>query len=93
VRAKGREAIAFAIIARAPRVVCIAALPPGSSVTARYLCRRIRRDSPNTRIVALLPAEEQDRAAGARTREAGAHAVAFDLLQARKMLLDELART
>jgi predicted PurR-regulated permease PerM len=88
--AKNREEAASAVVSRKPRVVCIAALPPGSSVTARYLCRRIRRDSPETRIVAILPSAEQSGAAGARTREAGAHAVAFDLAQARKMLRAEL---
>ena len=88
--AKSREEAVSAVVSRKPRLVCIAALPPGSSVTARYLCRRIRKDSPGTRIVAILPSAEQSGAAGARTREAGAHAVAFDLAQARKMLRAEL---
>ncbi len=84
--------LAETIIAREPRVVCVAALPPGNSVTARYLSRRIRAALPATNIVVLLPASEQEKPAetAARLREAGADAVAFDLKTAREALLRAL---
>ncbi|MEZ0314044.1 MAG: AI-2E family transporter [Myxococcota bacterium] len=84
--------LAQAIIAREPRVVCIAALPPGNSVIARYLCRRIRAALPKTTVVVLLPASDHEKPAeaAARLREAGADAVAFDLKSAREALLHAL---
>ena len=84
--------LAQAIIAREPRVVCIAALPPGNSVIARFLCRRIRTALPKTTVVVLLPASDVEKGAeaAARLREAGAHDVAFDLKTAREALLRAL---
>lgn len=34
-----------------PAVVCIGSLPPGGLAQARYLCKRIRRQGPNVKIV------------------------------------------
>ncbi len=86
------QQLAQAIIAREPRVVCIAALPPGNTVIARFLCRRVHAALPKTTIVVFLPAVEDDKPAeaAARLREAGADAVAFDLHMAREALLRAL---
>lgn len=83
-----REQMADVLVKRQPQVVCIAALPPGSPLNARYLCRRLRSGSPGTKVVVLLPAGEGDKPAeaAARLREAGASAVVFDLTSAQTTL-------
>jgi len=65
----------------APRVVCVATLPPRGLVAARYLCRRLRQQFPELAIVALALGEE-DASAGAALRGAGATVVAFTLAAA-----------
>ena len=83
-----REQMAEVLIKRQPAVVCIAATPPGSPLNARYLCRRLRTGSAQTKIVVLLPAGDHDKSAeaAARLREAGATAVVFDLTSAQTTL-------
>ena len=62
-------------------VVCIAALPPGGSANARFLCRRLRAARPDARVLVLRPepvaARSQESAA--RLREAGASGVAYGI--------------
>jgi predicted PurR-regulated permease PerM len=74
----------FANLGEIPAVVCVAALPPGGLVQARYLCKRLRASFPHQKIVVVrwgLPDN-----AGPRKEEllaAGADVVATTLLEAR----------
>lgn len=82
-----RSAAVDAAIAGKPDVIYISAVPPGSVVNARFLCRRLRAALPSTRIIVWLSAVETDHGvfeAAARLREAGATRVAFTLADAAK---------
>lgn len=73
---------------RKPTLVCIADLPPGGNVNARFLCRRLRAELPDTFIVALLPgaADNHSQESAARLREAGANVVANSITEATQAL-------
>jgi predicted PurR-regulated permease PerM len=73
-----------------PDRVCISALPPSGNANARFLCRRLRAELPNTYIVVLLPEapSKRSREAAARLREAGANDIAYDLREAAGLLSD-----
>jgi hypothetical protein len=68
---------------RQPEVVCIADLPPGGNVNARFLCRRLRAELPSTFIVALVPeaTDKHSQETAARLREAGANIVAHSITE------------
>jgi predicted PurR-regulated permease PerM len=68
---------------RQPELVCIADLPPGSNVNARFLCRRLRAELPNTFIVALVPeaTNKHSQETAARLREAGANMVVHSITE------------
>jgi predicted PurR-regulated permease PerM len=76
-----------------PELVCIAALPPGGNVNARFFCRRLRAELPEAYILVLLPEPEDKRGgeAAARLREAGANGVAHDLREASRLLAGKLS--
>jgi hypothetical protein len=67
-----------------PQQILIAALPPGGSVSARFLCRRLRAELPHCFIVVivpeLVPSHSQETAA--RLREAGASSVVHGVREA-----------
>lgn len=73
-----------AVIKRKPGLVCIGAMPPGGSVNARFLCRRLRAALPQCMILVLLPAEIEAHVSetAARLREAGASQVVFTIREA-----------
>lgn len=79
-----RDEAAAEIVKRKPKVLCIAALPPGGGANARFLCRKVRAQLPELQIVVLLPVDlaEQAPEAAARLREAGASEVVADLREA-----------
>jgi hypothetical protein len=82
-----------ATIEARPPLVCIAALPPGGNVNARFFCRRLRAELPDAYILVLLP-EPQDKRGGeaaARLREAGANDVAYDLQEAARLLTSKIS--
>jgi predicted PurR-regulated permease PerM len=70
--------------ARKPRLICVADLPPGGNVNARFLCRRLRAELPDTFIVALvLQAPDQtSQETAARLRAAGANLVVHSIREA-----------
>ncbi len=71
-----------------PRVVCIAALPPGGLAQTRYLCKRLRRVFPELKIVVGRWGLTQEReTAEQRLRSAGANAIVTTLLEAREQIL------
>jgi predicted PurR-regulated permease PerM len=66
-----------------PALVCIADLPPGGNVNARFLCRRLRAELPGAFIVALVPGtDNHSQESAARLREAGANMVAHSIIEA-----------
>ncbi|MBL8950943.1 MAG: AI-2E family transporter [Myxococcaceae bacterium] len=69
-----RSAAVAEAVSRAPRAVCITAVPPGGAANVRYLCRQLRAQLPQCRIFVLMPsgAEGVAPAVAARLREAGA---------------------
>ena len=72
----------------APAVICIGSLPPGGVAQARYLCKRIRQQSPQVKIVVgrwgdRENAERVER----RVRGAGADLVATTLHDTRDQIL------
>jgi predicted PurR-regulated permease PerM len=73
--------------AKAPAVICIAALPPGGLARTRYLCKRLRGRLPEAKIVVgrwgLKDNVEQNEEP---LREAGADQVAATLLETRRHL-------
>ncbi len=71
-----------------PAVVCIGSLPPGGLAQARYLCKRIRQQSPNVKIVIGRWGEKDniDRMEK-RLREAGADYVATTFDDSRKQIV------
>ena len=79
-----RDESAAEIVKRKPKLLCIAALPPGGGANARFLCRKVRAQLPETQIVVLLPVDLVEHApeAAARLREAGASEVVSDLREA-----------
>lgn len=83
-----RDATADEVVRQAPRVVLIAALPPGASANARFLCRKLSTQLPNCRILVLLASGLDKNASetAARLREAGASSVVFGLQAARDVL-------
>jgi predicted PurR-regulated permease PerM/CheY-like chemotaxis protein len=70
-----------------PALVFIAVLPPGGVVQARYLCRRLRNQSPDLPIVIGYWGEERhyDKVL-ARLRSVGASYVTASLLQSRSQI-------
>jgi len=77
-----------AVIAERPAVICIAALPPGGNVNARFMCRRFRAELADAHIVVLLPEAPAKRSAeaAARLREAGANSIVYDVREAARVL-------
>jgi predicted PurR-regulated permease PerM len=72
----------------APAVICIGSLPPGGVSQARYLCKRIRQQAPNIKIVVgrwgeSANAEREE----SRLRGAGADFVATALHESRDQIL------
>jgi predicted PurR-regulated permease PerM/methylmalonyl-CoA mutase cobalamin-binding subunit len=73
-----------AAIRQAPAMICIAAAASTRGSEIRNYCRRIRHESPETRIVVMrpqLPEEEAPRAVD-RFREAGADSLVVDAKEA-----------
>lgn len=72
---------------RAPRLVCIGALPPGGLAHARYLCKRLRKRFPAIKIIVgrwgLRTNHEGNMH---RLQEAGADLMASTLLETRRQL-------
>jgi hypothetical protein len=85
---EARATLAAAAVARRPKAVCIAALPPSGGANARFLCRRLRAELPELPVVVLAPEPAKQRSfeAAARLREAGASGVAQGLREAAKLL-------
>lgn len=83
-----RAKLAEAVVAKRPSAVCIAALPPNGGANARFLCRRLRAELPEVRLVVLAPESTNQRSfeAAARLREAGASGVAYGLREATELL-------
>lgn len=76
-----------------PRVVCIAGLPPRGELTARYLCRRLRRQFPNLVIIVLLPGvKDGDTAVIGPLQSVGANVVVGTLRAAQEALRESLTR-
>jgi predicted PurR-regulated permease PerM len=88
-----RERLVAQALERRPAVVCIAALPPGGSANARFLCRRLRAALPEARLVVLRPESVNPRSqeSAARLREAGANGVVYGLRDASKLLMEMTA--
>jgi predicted PurR-regulated permease PerM len=79
-------------ISKRPQLVCIADLPPGGNVNARYLCRQLRAQVPSAFIVALVPepADKRSQETAARFREAGANIVVSSISEAKRALAQQL---
>jgi predicted PurR-regulated permease PerM len=74
------------VAAEKPSVVCIASLPPGGVARASYLCKRLRAELPELRI--LVGRWGQDGVtARERLQAAGANEVANTLLESRRQLM------
>lgn len=71
-----------------PTVVFIGSLPPGGLAQARYLCKRIRQQSPDIKIlVGRWGEKEQTERMEARLRGAGADRVATTLHESRAQIV------
>jgi hypothetical protein len=71
-----------------PTVVCIGSLPPGGLSQARYLCKRIRQQAPDVKIVVGRWGEkEQTERMEARLCGAGADRVATTLHETRAQIV------
>ncbi|HEV3258358.1 MAG TPA: AI-2E family transporter [Gemmataceae bacterium] len=71
-----------------PGAVCIASLPPGGLTHARYLCKRLRSQFPELKILVGLWGQTADVAqAKERLRSAGADQVATRLLDSRAQVI------
>jgi predicted PurR-regulated permease PerM len=84
-----REKTVTDALAHRPEVVCIAALPPGGSANARFLCRRLRAALPEARLLVLRPepVAQRSQESAARLREAGASGVSYGIREASELLL------
>jgi predicted PurR-regulated permease PerM len=72
----------------APAVVCIGSLPPGGLAQARYLCKRIRQQAPQVKIVVGRWGDGADgERMEARLHAAGADHVATTLHQSRTQII------
>ena len=91
IRAADRATVVSAAFEQKPEILCVAALPPNGNANARYLCRRLRAQAPDAYIVVLLPEAPDQRSpeAAARLREAGANAVAYDVRETARLLLEK----
>ncbi|HET9960233.1 MAG TPA: AI-2E family transporter [Polyangiaceae bacterium] len=89
----GRAKLLADAIQHQPSAICIAALPPSGNANARFLCRRLRAELPDVRLIVLLPEarNKRSREAAARLREAGASAVVYGLREAARLLIDPAA--
>jgi predicted PurR-regulated permease PerM len=76
--------IASKVEARAPRWVCIAALPPAGGPRARQCCQWLRERFPNLRVMVLRPGDARAdlNSATARFVGAGADALVTNLTEA-----------
>jgi predicted PurR-regulated permease PerM len=71
-----------------PPVVCLAALPPGGLAQARYLCKRMRTQCPDVRIVVARWGEPENlERIQKRLRSAGADYVGTSLLESRTQIV------
>jgi len=71
-----------------PAAVCIASLPPGGLTHARYLCKRLRTQFPDIKVLVGLWGLTGDVAqAQERLRSAGADQVATKLLESRAQVM------
>ncbi len=75
--AESRDEALARVLQSQPQLVCVTALPPGGSVNARFLCRRLRAELPGCFIIALVPEPDDalSHEGAARLREAGADLV------------------
>jgi predicted PurR-regulated permease PerM len=72
-----------------PPLVCISAMPPGAQLAASVLCRRLKKQMPETRILACrwaLPGQEHD---AKPLLDAGATWVATSITEAVKIIQRE----
>jgi predicted PurR-regulated permease PerM len=71
-----------------PAVVCIGSLPPGGLAQARYLCKRIRQQAPDVKIlIGRWGESEKAERMEKRLREAGANQMATTLHASRDQIL------
>lgn len=91
--ARDRNEALAQLVAQRPPLVCIAALPPYGNASARFLCRRLRVQLPDTFVLALVPetVEKHWREAAARLREAGASLVTHSVGEAARVLAERAA--
>jgi hypothetical protein len=80
--------VLVAIEQRTPDLVCITAMPPGGLTQARYLCKRLRTQFPELRILVVRPGLQYDKADDMekilrRLTEDGANKVASSVTEAR----------
>jgi hypothetical protein len=74
-----------------PDLICITALPPGGLAHARYLCKRLRTQFPQVRILVVRPGLQEDpafdmQAVIRRLAEAGADKVVASVTEARAQI-------
>ncbi len=89
--------VVMAVQQGVPDLVCITALPPGGFSQTRYLCKRVRAQFPEVRIVVMRPGVPADaEKSNQRLFEAGATAVVTSVTEARtqatQLLLPALIR-
>jgi predicted PurR-regulated permease PerM len=85
----GRADAVARVVECRPDTVCIATLSPSGGANARYLCRRLRAELPDARLLVLTPAPlaQRSQESAARLREAGANDVSYGLRDTRELLL------
>jgi hypothetical protein len=82
----------IAMVARElPDLICITALPPGGLAHARYLCKRLRAQFPQVRILVVRPGLQEDPTLDIRTvihrlTEAGADKVVTSMTEAKTLI-------
>jgi hypothetical protein len=71
-----------------PALVCIASLPPGGLAQTRYLCKRLRADCPDVKVViGRWGQKENVETTRERLRSAGASVIALSLLETRDQIV------
>ena len=83
---------------KVPDLICISALPPGGVAHARYLCKRLRTQFPQARILVVRPGLQEDPVLDMSTvirrlTEAGADRVAVSVTEARALVPQMLVPT
>ncbi len=83
--------VVMAIEQGAPDLLCITALPPGGLNQTRYLCKRVRTQFPEVRIVVVRPGVLVDTdKTNQRLLEAGATTIATSVTEARMQAIQLL---